>query len=121
VRSGADGLAVAMTDRPKHKATGNRSEGRSARNTESKATIQLAEALASVFAAGVYRKDDLQAAVCTYVAEMKKGGQSGDGVVRAAQGLVNQVAERFPHSERTQMLLGDMVTWCLAEYYRESA
>jgi hypothetical protein len=111
-----------MSDQPKRKGSASkRSDSRAARNTRSTAHVALAKALAAVFSAGVYRKDDLQSAVCIYVAEMKNGGQSGDGVVRAAQDLVNQIAERFPHSERTQMLLGDMVTWCLAEYYRESA
>jgi hypothetical protein len=83
--------------------------------------MNLAAALATVFSAGVYTKEDLQAAVCTFVAEMKDGGETGEGVVRLAQGLVNEVGERFPSSERTQILLADMVTWCLAEYYRESA
>jgi hypothetical protein len=41
--------------------------------------------------------------------------------VRAAQSMVNEIGARFPSSERTQVLLADMVTWCLAEYYRESA
>jgi hypothetical protein len=85
------------------------------------AHIDLAKALATVFSAGVYAKDDLQTAVCTYVAEMKKRGETGEGVVRAAQALVNEVGARFPSSDRTQILLADMVTWCLAEYYRESA
>ncbi len=75
------------------------SEQRVARNARSKAQINLAKALASVFSAGVYNKEDLQAAVCTFVSEMKEGGET----------------------ERTQILLADMVTWCLAEYYRESA
>ena len=52
---------------------------------------------------------------------MKEAGETGEGVVRDAQGLVNDVGSRFPSSERTQLLLADMVTWCLAEYYRESA
>jgi len=69
----------------------------------------------------VYTKEDLQAAVCTYVLEMKEGGETGEGVVRGAQGMVHEVGARFPSSERTQVLLADMVTWCLAEYYRESA
>lgn len=102
-------------------AATKRSEDRVARNARSKAYINLAKALASVFAAGVYNKEDLQAAVCTYVSEMKEGGETGEGVVRGAQGLVNEVGARFPSSERTQILLVDMVTWCLAEYYRESA
>jgi hypothetical protein len=83
--------------------------------------MNLAAALATVFAAGVYTKEDLQSAVCTFVAEMKDGGETGEGVVRLAQRLVNEVGARFPSSERTQILLADMVTWCLAEYYRESA
>lgn len=83
--------------------------------------MNLAEALANVFSAGVYTKEGLQSAVCTFVSEMKDGGESGEGVVRAAQGLVNDVGQRFPASERTQILLADMVTWCLAEYYRETA
>jgi hypothetical protein len=118
-----------MTGRPGRKDGGEegkrsaakRSEERVARNARSKAHINLAKALASVFTAGVYDKEYLQAAVCTFVAEMKEGGQSGEGVVKAAQGLVNEVGARFPSSERTQLLLADMVTWCLAEYYRESA
>jgi hypothetical protein len=52
---------------------------------------------------------------------MKDGGETGEGVVKAAQGLVNEVGKRFPASERTQMLLTDMVSWCLDEYYRETA
>lgn len=110
-----------MTGRPRRKAAAKSKEDRLARNARSKAYINLAKALSSVFAAGVYTKDELQSAVCTYVAEMKEGGETGEGVVRAAQGLVNEIGERFPSSERTQVLLADMVTWCLAEYYRESA
>ncbi len=83
--------------------------------------MNLAKALATVYSAGVYTKDDLQGAVCTFVSEMKAGGDTGEGVVRAAQGLVNEIGQRFPSSERTHILLADMVTWCLAEYYRESA
>ena len=83
--------------------------------------MSLAKALASVFSAGVYNKEELQAAVCTFVAQMKETGETGEGVVRAAQGMVTEVGGRFPSSERTQVLLADMVTWCLAEYYRESA
>jgi hypothetical protein len=52
---------------------------------------------------------------------MKEAGETGDSVVRAAQGMVHEIGARFPSSERTQVLLADMVTWCLAEYYRESA
>ncbi|MDQ6690854.1 MAG: hypothetical protein M3Z18_10130 [Gemmatimonadota bacterium] len=111
-----------MTGRPDRKgAEGKRSKDRAARNAQGKAQINLAKALAAVFTAGVYTKEDLQSAVCTYVAEMKEGGETGDGVVRAAQGLVHEVGARFPSSARTQVLLADMVTWCLAEYYRESA
>jgi hypothetical protein len=104
------------------KKNGNkRSEERNARNARSEAYINLAKALASVFAAGVYVKEDLQGAVCRYVSEMKNGGETGEGVVRGAQGLVNEIGARFPSSQRTQVVLADMVTWCLAEYYRESA
>jgi len=110
-----------MTGRPGRKGSAKRGEQRVARNARSKAHINLAKALAAVFSAGLYTKDDLQAAVCTFVAEMKEGGETGEGVVRAAQGLVNEVGSRFPSSERTRILLADMVTWCLAEYYRESA
>ena len=114
-----------MTGRPGRKDGGDgaakRSEERVARNARSKAHINLAKALASVFSAGVYTKEELQAAVCTYVSEMKDGGETGEGVVRAAQGLVNEIGARFPSSQRTQVVLADMVTWCLAEYYRESA
>ena len=83
--------------------------------------MNLAAALATVFSAGVYTKGELQAAVCTYVSEMKNGGATGECVVREAPGLVNEVGARFPSSERTQIVLADMVAWCLAEYYRESA
>ena len=116
-----------MTGRPGRKGPGKAGEKnthgaqRAARNAQSKAHINLAAALGAVFSAGVYAKDDLQAAVCTFVAEMKQGGETGEGVVRAAQSLVNEVGAKFPSSERTQVLLADMVTWCLAEYYRESA
>jgi hexokinase len=111
-----------MTGRPARKGAGaKRGNERDARNARSKAHINLAKALAAVFSAGVYTKEDLQSAVCTYVSEMKEGGETGEGVVRAAQGMVHEVGARFPSSERTQVLLADMVTWCLAEYYRESA
>ena len=83
--------------------------------------MKLATALAAVFSAGVYTKEELQGSVCAFVAEMKDGGETGEGVVRAAQGLVNEIGARFPPSERTRVLLAEMVTWCLAEYYRESA
>jgi len=111
-----------MTGRPARKGAGaKRGNERDARNARSKAYINLAKALAAVFSAGVYTKEDLQSAVCTYVSEMKEGGETGEGVVRAAQGMVHEVGARFPSSERTQVLLADMVTWCLAEFYRESA
>ena len=113
-----------MTGRPGRKegeAGAKRNDERVARNARSNAHINLAKALASVFTAGVYTKEELQSAVCTYVSEMKDGGETGEGVVRAAQGLVNEVGARFPASQRTQVVLADMVTWCLAEYYRESA
>ena len=115
------GDVAGMTERPQRKQAPKRDDARVARNARSKAYINLAKALASVFAAGVYTKDELQAAVCTYVSEMKEGGETGEGVVRAAQGLVNEIGAKFPSSGRTQVLLADMVTWCLAEYYRESA
>jgi hypothetical protein len=114
-----------MTGRPDGSRGGNggskRSEARVARNARSTAYINLATVLASVFAAGVYTKEDLQSAVCSYVSEMKAGGETGEGVVRSAQTLVTEVGARFPASERTQVVLADMVSWCLAEYYRESA
>ena len=114
-----------MTGRPdrktEKKSGTKRSDERNARNAQSKAYINLATALATVFTAGVYTKEDLQGAVCTFVAEMKNGGETGEGVVRAAQGLASEVGARFPASQRTQVVLADMVTWCLAEYYRESA
>lgn len=98
-----------------------RGDKRVARNASSTAYMNLAAALATVFTAGVYTREELQAAVCTFVSEMKEGGETGEAVVKAAQGLVTEVGIRFPSSGRTQMLLGDMVTWCLAEYYRETA
>jgi hypothetical protein len=110
-----------MTGRPERERAGSKRSERAARNAQSKAYINLAKALAAVFSAGVYSKEDLQSAVCTYVSEMKEAGETGDGVVRAAQGMVHEIGARFPSSERTQVLLADMVTWCLAEYYRESA
>jgi hypothetical protein len=109
-----------MNDRPRRKNATPSAE-RAARSARSKAHINLAKALSAVFSAGVYEKGGLQNAVCTYVSEMKEGGETGDAVVRAAQNLVNEIAARFPSSERTHVLLADMVTWCLAEYYRESA
>jgi hypothetical protein len=110
-----------MTGRPERERAGSNREKRAARNAQSKAYMNLAKALAAVFSAGVYSKEDLQSAVCTYVSEMKEAGETGEGVVRAAQGMVHEIGARFPSSERTQVLLADMVTWCLAEYYRESA
>jgi hypothetical protein len=103
------------------KGGATRGDKRVARNATSKAYMNLATALATVFSAGVYTREELQAAVCIFVSEMKDGGESGEGVVNATQGLVNEVGARFPSSERTQVLLADMVTWCLAEYYRETA
>ena len=110
-----------MTSRPGGKDGAERGEQRVAGNAVGEAHISLARALTAVFSAGVYTKDELQTAVCTYVAEMKKTGETGENVVRAAQRLVTEVGARFPSTERTQILLADMVTWCLAEYYRESA
>jgi len=66
-------------------------------------------------------RKELQAAVCTFVSEMKQGGETGEGVVASGAGLVREVGARSPSSERTQFSPRDMVTWCLAEYYRESA
>lgn len=110
-----------MTGRSEGRESGaKRRDGRATRNSQGEAHINLAKALASVFAAGVYTKQELQAAVCTYVTEMKASGETGEGVVRSAQGLVNEVGARYPSTERTKVLLADMVTWCLAEYYRES-
>jgi hypothetical protein len=109
-----------MTGRSESSKSGSkRRSDREARNAQGEAEISLAKALASVFAAGVYTKEELQAAVCIYVSEMKASGQTGEGVVRSAQGLVNEVGARYPSTERTKVLLSDMVTWCLAEYYRE--
>lgn len=118
-----------MTGRHDHKAesvgskrdTAKRGDEIVARNARSKAHMTLAAALATVLSAGVYTKEELQTAVCTFVAEMKDAGESSEGVVRAAQGLVNEVGTRYPSTERTQHLLTDMVNWCLAEYYREIA
>lgn len=110
-----------MTGRADGKKNGAKRKGeRDARNAQRKAELTLATALASVFSAGVYAKEELQSAVCTYVAEMRASGETGDAVVRSAQGLVNEVGARFPSTERTKVLLADMVTLCLAEYYRES-
>ena len=110
-----------MTGRPERPRGGSARHERAARNAQSKAYINLAKALAAVFSAGVYSKENLQAAVCTYVSEMKEAGETGEGVVRAAQSMVHEIGVRFPSSERTEVLLADMVTWCLAEFYRESA
>jgi hypothetical protein len=110
-----------MTGRPERPRGGSPRHERAARNAQSKAYINLAKALATVFSAGVYSKENLQNAVCTYVSEMKDAGETGEGVVRAAQSMVHEIGARFPSSERTEVLLADMVTWCLAEYYRESA
>jgi hypothetical protein len=112
-----------MTGRParRKESSAKRGDKTAAPSGVGEAHINLAKALAAVFSAGVYTKEELQSAVCTYVSEMKQNGESGEGVVRAAQGLVREVGARFPSSERTQILLADMVTWCLAEYYRESA
>jgi hypothetical protein len=96
-------------------------EQREARNARSKAYINLAHELAAVFSAGVYTKEGLQAAVCSYVAEMKEAGETGDSVVRSAQSLAAEVGARFPGSGRTDTILADFLAWCLAEYYRESA
>lgn len=109
-----------MSARPGRK-NGKRREQRESRNAKSKAYIDLAKQLAAVFSAGVYTKEDLQSAVCSYVAEMKQAGETGDTVVQTAQRLAAEVGERFPAAGNTQAILGDILTWCLAEYYRESA
>lgn len=103
------------------RAGGKHREERAARNARNKAYMNLAQQLASVFGAGVYTKEELQGAVCTYVNDMKNAGESGDAVVKAAQNLAAEVGARFPESGRTQVILSDMVSWCLAEYYRETA
>ena len=103
------------------KGAGKHREERAARNARNTAYMTLAENLATVFGAGVYTKDELQSAVCTYVSDMKNAGESGDDVLKAAQSLVHEIGARFPASGRTQVILDDMVSWCLAEYYRESA
>jgi len=100
---------------------GKHREEREARNARSKAYINLAHELAAVFSAGVYTKEDLQSAVCSFVAEMKQAGETGDNVVRSAQSLAAEVGARFPESGNTGIILGDLLTWCLAEYYRETA
>jgi hypothetical protein len=86
-----------------------------------KAHIKLAKALTKVFSAGVYNKEELQNSVCEFVSILKANGETGDGVVRAAEGLGKEISGRFRASARTQALLDEMVTWCLAEFYRESA
>lgn len=103
------------------KRRGKHREERAARNARNTAYMTLAEKLATVFGAGVYTKEELQSAVCTYVSDMKNAGESGEDVVKAAQSLVHEIGGRFPASGRTQVILDDMVSWCLAEYYRESA
>lgn len=100
---------------------GKHREKRAVRNARSKAYINLAHELAAVFSAGVYTKEDLQNAVCSYVAEMKQAGETGEGVARSAQALATEIGERFPASGKTRAILGDILSWCLAEYYRESA
>ncbi len=100
---------------------GSHREERAARNARSKAYINLAQELASVFGAGVYIKDDLQSAVCSFVSEMKQAGEPGDAVMRAAENLVNEVGVPFPASDRTRMIVADIIAWCMAEFYRESA
>jgi hypothetical protein len=80
-----------MTGRPERPRSGSVRRERAARNAQSKAYINLAKALAAVFSAGVYSKEDLQSAVCTYVSEMKEAGETGEGVVRAAQSMVHEI------------------------------
>lgn len=100
---------------------GTHREERAARNARSKASINLATELAAVFSAGVYVKEDLQSAICSYVAEMKKAGETGDTVVKTAESLVTEVGASFPASDRMRMILADVLAWCMAEFYRESA
>jgi hypothetical protein len=83
--------------------------------------MNLAKQLATVFGAGVYTKEELHGVVCTYVNDMKKAGENEEAIVKAAENLVAEVGARFPASGRTQVILADMVSLCLAEYYRESA
>ncbi len=100
---------------------GKHQEARAARNARNTAYMNLAKQLATVFGAGVYTKDELHGVVCTYVNDMKKAGESGEAIVKTAENLVGEVGARFPASGRTQVILADMVSLCLAEYYRESA
>ena len=100
---------------------GKHREERAARNARNSAYMNLAQQLATLFDTGVYTKEDLQSAVCTYVNDMKNAGESGDAVVKAAENLVAEVGARFPAAGRTQVILSDLITLCLAEYYRETA
>ena len=110
-----------MAASPGGKRNGKRREEREARNARSKAYINLAHELAAIFSAGVYTKDELRSAVCSYVSEMKEAGESGDDIVRSAQSLAAQVGARYPESGNTGIILSDLLTWCLAEYHRQSA
>jgi hypothetical protein len=74
-----------------------------------------------VFSTGVYIREDLQSAVCSYVGELKQAGESSEAVAKAAEKLVAEIGVSFPASSRTRMLLADILAWCMAEYYRESA
>jgi hypothetical protein len=100
---------------------GKHHEARTARNARNTAYMNLAKQLATVFGAGVYTKEELHGVVCTYVNDMKKAGENEEAIVKAAENLVAEVGARFPASGRTQVILADMVSLCLAEYYRESA
>src|SRR5258706_10460513 len=53
---------------------GKRAEKRVARNATSKAYMNLAAALAAVFTAGFYTRQDLQRAGGTFVSQVKEGG-----------------------------------------------
>lgn len=112
-----------MTGRPERNRGNRESGGKESAtpNAVGTAHIDLAKALTAVFSAGVYNREELQAAVCAYVSVLKHTGETGDGVVRATQGLVMEIGTRFSSKERAVALLADMVSWCLAEYYRESA
>ena len=69
---------------------GKHREERVARNARNRAYMDLAEKAAAVFGAGVYTKDELQSAVCTYVSDMRNAGESGDDVVKASRGVLSR-------------------------------
>lgn len=112
-----------MTGRPDEKGESRDSGGKreAIPSAVTAARTELSKALTAVFSAAVYNREELQSTVCAFVVLLKQDGESSDDVVRATQSLVSEVAANFPASDRTQLLLADMVSWCLAEYYRESA